>query len=56
MKNEELKTENYYFSLLTFSFSLKKHSGGYNTGAPPLPIPNREVKPGRADGTAQVGE
>ena len=27
-------------------------SGGYSAGAPPLPIPNREVKPGRADGTA----
>ena len=26
--------------------------GGYSAGAPPLPIPNREVKPGRADGTA----
>ena len=28
------------------------YSGGYSAGAPPLPIPNREVKPGRADGTA----
>ena len=27
-------------------------SGGFCPGAPPLPIPNREVKPGRADGTA----
>ena len=27
-------------------------SGGYSSGAPPLPIPNREVKPTRADGTA----
>ena len=26
------------------------------SGVPPLPIPNREVKPARADGTAQVGE
>ena len=26
--------------------------GGYSAGVPPLPIPNREVKPGRADGTA----
>ena len=31
-------------------------SGGYSDGAPPLPIPNREVKPVRADGTAKVGE
>ena len=30
--------------------------GGYSDGVPPLPIPNREVKPVRADGTAQVGE
>jgi hypothetical protein len=28
--------------------------GDYRTGAPPLPIPNREVKPCSADGTAQV--
>ena len=30
----------------------KPQSGGYSGGAPPLPIPNREVKPARADGTA----
>ena len=30
----------------------QRHSGGYSAGVPPLPIPNREVKPGRADGTA----
>ena len=29
-----------------------KQSGGYSRGVPPLPIPNREVKPARADGTA----
>ena len=29
-----------------------KDLGGYSTGVPPLPIPNREVKPGHADGTA----
>ena len=27
-------------------------SGGFGPGVPPLPIPNREVKPVRADGTA----
>ena len=32
------------------------YSGGYSSGVPPLPIPNREVKPVHADGTAQVGE
>ena len=30
----------------------KRQSGGYSPGVPPLPIPNREVKPRRADGTA----
>ena len=30
--------------------------GGYSVGVPPLPIPNREVKPGSADGTAFVVE
>ena len=41
------------FSLFTFHFSLAKHYfGGYCGGVPPLPIPNREVKPACADGTA----
>ena len=30
--------------------------GDYSVGVPPLPIPNREVKPASADGTAIVGE
>ena len=30
----------------------KDKSGGYCGGVPPLPIPNREVKPTCADGTA----
>ena len=29
--------------------------GGHRGGAPPLPIPNRAVKPARADGTARDG-
>ena len=33
-----------------------RDSGGDSTGVPPLPIPNREVKPRRADGTAKAGE
>ena len=33
----------------------KRYFGGYNVGDPPLPIPNREVKPNRADGTAYSG-
>ena len=34
------------------TFSPIEQSGGYSAGVPPLPIPNREVKPVRADGTA----
>jgi hypothetical protein len=33
-----------------------KELGGYSGGVPPLTIPNREVKPFSADGTAKVGE
>ena len=42
------------FSLLIthFSFERSDLSGGYCGGVPPLPIPNREVKPACADGTA----
>ena len=35
-----------------FSFERSDLSGGYCGGVPPLPIPNREVKPACADGTA----
>ena len=31
---------------------MNEQSGGYSGGVPPLPIPNREVKPAIADGTA----
>ena len=31
---------------------MNQNLGGYSSGVPPLPIPNREVKPTRADGTA----
>ena len=31
-------------------------SGSYSVGVPPLPIPNRAVKPARADGTAYKRE
>ena len=33
----------------------ERYSGGYCGGVPPLPIPNREVKPAGADGTAYSG-
>ena len=42
-------------SLFTFACVQIRHnplSGGYCGGVPPLPIPNREVKPTCADGTA----
>ena len=44
------KTNNYSFYII--NSSLKRYLGGYSSGVPPLPIPNREVKPTRADGTA----
>ena len=34
------------------ALTLQRYSGGYCSGVPPLPIPNREVKPACADGTA----
>ena len=34
------------------TFEKEETSGGYCGGVPPLPIPNREVKPTYADGTA----
>ena len=35
---------------------LKPYLGSYSIGVPPLPIPNREVKPVSADGTAEMWE
>ena len=40
------------FLIPHFSFERSDLSGGYCGGVPPLPIPNREVKPACADGTA----
>ena len=34
----------------------ERNSGDDSARAPPLPIPNREVKPCHADGTAKAGE
>ena len=34
------------------NYAFEDLSGGYCGGVPPLPIPNREVKPACADGTA----
>ena len=38
-----------------FEVTLKVLKGVYSDGDPPLPIPNREVKPVSADGTAPGG-
>ena len=35
-----------------FTISIKAFSGDHSDGETPLPIPNRAVKPTRADGTA----
>ena len=37
---------------VAFPFSGREIYGGYCGGVPPLPIPNRAVKPACADGTA----
>ena len=39
------------FSVLVSIFSQDLYCGGYSCGDPPLPIPNRAVKPVNADGT-----
>ena len=39
-------------TLTVFLYTLQNLLGGYCVGVPPLPIPNREVKPNCADGTA----
>ena len=46
----------YRFDVASFSGIDLKSNGGYSEGVPPLTIPNREVKPLSADGTATVGE
>jgi hypothetical protein len=53
-KTEARKIDSSDFGLRTSDF--KRSSGDYSGRVPPLPIPNREVKPASADGTAKVGE
>lgn len=38
---------------LTLCMHCRLFSGGYVGGVPPVPIPNTEVKPSRADGTSR---
>ncbi len=43
--------------LFFFCVDISNHYlGGYSIGVPPLPIPNREVKPDHVDGTALLWE
>ena len=53
-KTEVRKIDSSDFGLQTSDF--RRSLGDYSGGVPPLPIPNREVKPASADGTAIVGE
>ena len=52
-KQQDNKTTKQQFYKYSFVQSIVNLiSGGYCGGVPPLPIPNREVKPTCADGTA----
>ena len=42
----------YLFNNIVYIINTSIILGGYCVGGPPLPIPNREVKPDCADGTA----
>ena len=43
---------NCQLSIINYQLCFERTSGGYCGRVPPLPIPNREVKPACADGTA----
>ena len=49
------KDDEYTGNCTEVFFSQVIYCGGYSGGEPPLPIPNREVKPVIADGTAPPG-
>ena len=53
-----IAARNVYLSLFLLSCEVchQPFQVAESSGVPPLPIPNREVKPAHADGTAQVGE
>ena len=43
-----------FLSVIKFDYcKFKKNSGNHSRGATPDPIPNSEVKPSHADGTAR---
>ena len=55
MSNLYVSKSEFHIPHSTFNiefFAPQKTLGGYCGGVPPLPIPNREVKPACADGTA----
>ena len=51
----KIKQETRFELICLGVFLSAKYCGGYSGGEPPLPIPNREVKPAIADGTAPPG-
>ena len=51
----KIKQETRFELIYLGVFLSAKYCGGYSGGEPPLPIPNREVKPAIADGTAPPG-
>ena len=44
------------YVMILMSLVTSPNLGGYSAGVPPLPIPNREVKPASADDTAFGGK
>ena len=51
----KIKQETRFELICLGVFLSAKYCGGYSGGEPPLPIPNRAVKPAIADGTAPPG-
>ena len=40
----------FFWGVVVTDYACQTYLGGYSAGVPPLPIPNREVKPDHADG------
>ena len=53
--NENERSGRSKTEVLRINLSQVTYCGGYSGGVPPHPIPNREVKPAIADGTAPPG-
>ena len=52
LKTERLHTNCLWNEFISYVVNDYRYLGDHSVGVPPLPIPNREVKPNRADGTA----